>query len=221
MRMMMNILFSVIFVLGVCYLIIYRLNLKKAADLSKDAYYPKKEDEFSSILLPIEWKEMEHLTKDTKSYQYVKWGTVVALVLLTILLWIVLATEWLGSSYFSVVYLFLTIMSAIKHRGNLFILPKGLILNGKYYSSNQIKYYETERIIRWHELYGLNSRVNNAYKLTFTVKNKLFQPNFIMVEDSDHLDQIIHLLDEQGISASKKMEKPNASVDNFINKPRV
>ncbi|MFZ3589444.1 hypothetical protein ACOI1C_09215 [Bacillus sp. DJP31] len=97
--MIIDILFSVMYILGAYYLIIYRLNLKKAADLSMGALYPKKEEEFSSILLPIGWKEMEPLTKEKKSYQFVKWGTPLALGLLTVLVVIVLSTDWLGSSY--------------------------------------------------------------------------------------------------------------------------
>lgn len=203
------------FILGVYYLINYCLRIKKAADLSKDALYPKIDDEFSGILLPAEWKEMEPLAKNTKSYQYVKWGTLIALVLLLVLLWIVLATEWLGSSFFSVVYLFIVIISSIKHRGNLYILSKGIILNGKYYSPNQIKNYQIEKIVRWHELYGLDDRLNNAYKMTFKIKKELFPPNYIVVKDADYLERMILLLDEQGIPGINKKEQANSSVRNL------
>ncbi|QNF30466.1 hypothetical protein HUW50_25155 [Metabacillus sp. KUDC1714] len=216
--MVINILFTIMFILGVYYLINYRLRIKKAADLSKDALYPKIDDEFNSILLPIEWKEMEPLAKNTKSYQYVKWGTLIALLLLLALLWIVLATEWLGSSFFSVVYLFIVIINSIKHRGNLFILSKGIILNGKFYSSNQIKNYQIEKIVRWHELYGLDDRVNNAYKITFKIKKELFPPNYIVVKDSAYLERMILLLDEQGIPGMKEKELANSSVGNFTTK---
>jgi hypothetical protein len=206
------------FILGVYYLINYRLRIKKAADLSKDALYPKINDEFSSILLPTEWKEMEPLAKNTKSYQYVKWGTFIALVLLSVLLWIVLATEWLGSSFFSVVYLFILIISSIKHRGNLFILSKGIILNGKFYSSNQIKNYQIEKIVRWHELYGLDDRLNNAYKMTFKIKKELIPPNNIVVKDTNYLERMILLLDKQGIPYMREKEQVNSSVGNFTTK---
>lgn len=214
---MKNILFILIFVFGVYYLLQYRFNLKKAVDISKDALYPKKKDEFGSILIPHEWKEMEPITKSIKSYQYVKWGTNIALLVLTVLLWGVLSTEWLGSSYLSVAYLFFVIISAIKHKGNLFVLPNGIILNGKYYSSNKIKSYEIEKIIRWHELYGFNACVDNAYKLTFHVKNKLIQTNFIVVEDFVHLEQIIFLLEKQGIIGIKKIEQ-FSSDENFTSR---
>ncbi|MBO1512109.1 hypothetical protein I7822_10580 [Metabacillus sp. BG109] len=216
--MVINILFTIMFVLGVNYLINYQLRIKKAADLSKDTLFPNIDDEFSSILLPIEWKEMEPLAKNTKSYQYVKWGTIIALVLLTVLLWIVLATDWLGSSFLSIVYLFIVIISSIKHRGNLFILSKGIILNGKFYSSNQIKYYQIEKIVRWHELYGLDDRLNNAYKMTFKIKKELFPPNYIVVKDADYLERMILLLDEQGIPGIKEIEQANSSVGNFTTK---
>lgn len=116
---------------------------------------------------------MQPLTKNTKSYQYVKWGTVVAIILLMVLLVIVLSTDWLGSSYFSVGYLFLAIITAIRHRGNLYICSTGIILNNKFYASNQIQSYQTEKIIRWPELYGLNPRLNNAFKLTL-FRRKVF-----------------------------------------------
>ncbi|WP_338785837.1 hypothetical protein [Metabacillus sp. FJAT-53654] len=217
-KLVINILFTIMFILGVYYLINYRLRIKKAADLSKDALYPKIDDEFNSILLPIEWEKMEPLAKNTKSYQYVKWGTLIALLLLLVLLWIVLATEWLGSSFFSVVYLFIVIINSIKHRGNLFILSKGIILNSKFYSSNQIKNYQIEKIVRWHELYGLDDRVNNAYKMTFKIKKELFPQNYIVVKDTDYLERMILLLDEQGIPGMKEKELANSSVGNFTTK---
>ncbi|WP_234447842.1 hypothetical protein [Viridibacillus soli] len=215
---MLDFLFTVIFVLGVYYLIRYRLNLNKAVQLSKNALYPSKEDEFNSIILPVEWREMEPLSKNTKSYQYVKWGTVVAIILSTILLWIVLVTDLLEYSFFSVAYIFFAIINAVRHRGNLFILPNGLIFNGRYYSSNQIKGYEAEKIIRWHELYGLNSKGNNAYKLTLNIKNKRYTPNFIVIKDHDSLGQILDLLNMQGISGITKVEQPFSSVGNLTNK---
>lgn len=197
--MLTNIIFSVIFIISVYYLIQYRLNLKKAADIAEKALFPRSEEEYRGILIPIEWKEMLPLSKHTKSYQYVKWGTVLALILLSIVLYMIVTTDLIGSSFFSLSYIFFAILNAIKHQGNLYILPKGLILNGKYFSSTNIKYYEVEKIIRWHELYGLDDRVNNAYKLTFKVKNQLFQPNCFVIEKSEDLDKIHGLLERQKI----------------------
>ncbi|QOR67895.1 hypothetical protein IM538_07120 [Cytobacillus suaedae] len=205
----MNIIFIILFLLGSYYLLHYRLNLKKAADTSKNALYPKTEDEFSTILLPNEYKEMEPLTKDAKSYRYVKWGTWVALFLLVSLLMVVLSTDWFESSAFTVVYLFIAIITAIRHRGNLFILEKGIILNGKYYSTNQIKHFETEQIIKWHELYGLHSRINNAYKLSVKLKNNLFQPSFVVIEDKDHLERITKFLEQLDIP--EKTKRPDTT----------
>jgi hypothetical protein len=179
-------------------LIRYRLNIKKAAEIAKEALYPREEDEFASILIPMEWKEMGALSKNTKSYQYVNWGTLAALIFLLLLLAIILTTNWLGTDFLNLAYIFFLSISAVRHRGNLFILPKGMILNGRYYSINQIKSYESEQIIRWHDLYGLDSRVNNAFKLTINVKKMFIQPNFIVV-DRTHLEKIIALLDQQGI----------------------
>jgi hypothetical protein len=211
----MNILFSFLYVMGVYSLIKYRNNIKKAVIISRDAIYPKTAAEFSSIILPFEWKEMEPHTKNSRSYRYVQWGTFIALVLLTILLLTVILTDWLESSLFSVAYLFFIIISSIKHRNNLFILDKGIILNGKYYTANEIKNYEFEKIIRWHELYGYHSRVNNAYKVSFKVKTKLLQPSFIVVKDKEHLMRIMLLLDQQGIQGINKTKEPTSLDENF------
>ncbi|MDQ6598627.1 hypothetical protein E2K98_13955 [Bacillus salipaludis] len=206
-RILTNFVFTVIFLLSVIYLIRYRLNLKKAAEISQDALYPLKESEFASLLVPVEWKEMTPLTKHTRSYQYVKWGTVFALLILVVILAIVITTEFLGSSFFSLAYLFYLIISLVRHQGNLYILPNGIIINGKYYSASQIHHYETEQIVRWHELYGYHSRVDNGFKLTFDIKKKTFQPDYMIVEDSSHLRQITDLLDQQGIKGVQKTEK--------------
>jgi hypothetical protein len=206
MGILINLLFIFVFIVGAMHLLQYRFNLMKAVHISKDALYPKNKDEFSSILLPPQWKEMQPITFKTRSYQYVKWGTNIALMLLIFLLLGVLFTDWLRSSYLSVAYLFFVIINAIKHQGNLFILENGIIINGKYYSTNKIKNYDIEQIIRWHHLYGLHSRVNYAYKLTFNLKNKLFGSNYIVVEDQVHLDQIMVLLDQQGITGFKTNE---------------
>lgn len=194
-----TIIFTAIFLSGIYYLIRNLFNLKKAAELSKDALYPMNDSEFAGIIVPYEWKQMEPLTKNTKSYRYVVWGTVAALVLLTALLVIVLTTNWIDSSFFSLAYLFFAIISSIRHRGNLFILPKGIVLNGKYFIYNQIKNYETEQIVRWHDLYGLDKKVNNAYKLTIRLKRNLFPSNFLVIGNSAQLEQISTLLNQKGI----------------------
>jgi hypothetical protein len=90
-------------------------------------------------------------------------------------------------------------------------------MNGKYYSSNQIKSYESEQIIRWHELYGLDSRVNNAYKLTINVKKMFIQPDYIVVKDRTYLEKINALLEQQGISGLIKTDQSKTPVGN-INK---
>ena len=173
--------------------------MKKAADASKEALYPIKESEFAGIIIPNEWKQMEPLSKNTKSYRYVKWGTVAALGLLSLLFVMVVTTDWFGSSYFSLAYLLFVIINSIRHRGNLFILPKGIILNGKFVSFNQIKHFETEQIVRWHNLYGLDSKVNNAFKLTIKLKRTFFQPHFLVIENAAQLGQISAFLQQKGV----------------------
>lgn len=199
-----NFIFTLIFIYGIYYLILNLLNLKKAADVSKEAIYPIKESEFAGIIIPNEWKQMEPLSKNTKSYRYVKWGTVAALIMLLLLFLIVITSDRIGSSYFSLAYLFFIITNSIRHRGNLFILPKGIILNGKFVFFNQIKHVETEQIVRWHDLYGLDSKVNNAYKLTIKLKRTLFQPNFLVVENAAQLEQISAFLQQKGVRCESK-----------------
>lgn len=208
--MVFDLLFLTIFIFGVFYLIRYQVNLKRAAEISQHALFPKTEREFASVLIPAEWKEMEPLTKSTKSYLYVKWGTAAALLLVTILLGVSLVTDWFETSLFSFVYFFFVIIRAIPHRGNLFIFQEGLILNGRYYSNNQIRSYEVEEVVRWHELYGLDDRVNYGYKLTFHVKKlRLLEANYVVVAEQEHLDRILRLLNGQGISGGLTPVKVN------------
>jgi hypothetical protein len=199
--MLLDFMFTVIFFFAIYYLIRYQLNLKKAAENSQKALYPKTADEFASVLIPAEWKAMEPLTKETKTYRYVQLGSALALVLLTVLLGIVLFTDWLGSSFFSIAYFFFAIINVIPHRGNLYLFHDGIILNGRYYSTKQIRSYKIEEIVRWHELYGLDDRVNYGYKLTFHVKKfRFIQPNFVVITERHQLEKIVCLLKKQGIS---------------------
>ncbi|MGG5254073.1 hypothetical protein ACQYAD_11320 [Neobacillus sp. SM06] len=204
---MVSILIAALFVISIYYLLQYRLNLKKAVDCSQNALYPTEKDEFESILIPSEWKEMEMLSKDTKSYKFVNWGTTLTILLLMVMLWIVVTTNWLDSTFLSFAYLFFLLISAVKHRGNLFVLPKGLIVNGRFYTSEKIKGYEVEKIVRWHELYGLDTRLNHAFKLTIHYRNKLRQSSFVVVEDCNHLNKIINLLNRIGIKEIKNFAR--------------
>lgn len=197
--MWIDILFSILFVVGVYYFIRYRLNIKKAAEISNQALFPKTPSEFASLLIPTEWKEMEPLTKDTKSYKYVHWGTIGALVLLTALLVMVLVTDWFNSSFFSLVYFFALILNLVPHKGNLFLLSEGLILYGRYYSLREVRGYETEEIVRWHELYGLSDNVNYGYKLTIYLKRSFYNTRYLVVRDKEHLKQITDFFEEHGI----------------------
>jgi hypothetical protein len=173
--------------------------------MSEAAIFPKTEQDFNRILIPNEWKEMQPISKSSKSYQYVKWGTLAVLLLLFTLFFIVLTTDWIGSSFFSSAYLFFILISTVKHRGCLFILSEGVIVNGKFYSAKQITSYKTEKIIRWHELYGYSTRVDNGYKLTFRLKRSFFNPSsYVVVEDKETLDHIIALLEKQGVKSRSK-----------------
>ncbi|MCM3585281.1 hypothetical protein M3182_05930 [Mesobacillus maritimus] len=200
---MLDVVYGVIFVVAVYYIVSYQLNLKKAAEIAHQAIYPKLKEEFDNILIPAEWKAMQPLSKTENSYLYVKWGTAAVLFLATVLMGIILFTDWLSSSFFNVIYFLFVMIQAIPHRGNLFIFPNGVIMNAKYYSSKQIESYKVEQIIRWHELYGLDDRVNNGYKLTFRFKKfNFFQNNFVVVPDRQQLERLIGLLNDQGITGS-------------------
>ncbi|MGM0846248.1 MAG: hypothetical protein ACQEUT_14825 [Bacillota bacterium] len=201
---MIDVFFLLIFLLGIFFILRYQFNLKKAVETSKEALYPRDREEFSSILLPGEWLEMEPLTKDSKSLKIVKWGTIGALILLVMLLLVVLATDWLNSQFFMTVYFFFVIITAIRHRGNFYILPKGIILNARYYSFSEIKQCETEKIIRWHELYGLDERADNGYKLSFKLRNKLIQPNYVVIENEEEIEKIKSLLEKTEVTVTPR-----------------
>ncbi|MGE6752739.1 hypothetical protein ACQKFO_04795 [Rossellomorea sp. NPDC071047] len=196
--MWINLFFSVIFIIGIVYLIRFQLNLKYSAEKAVNALYPINEEDMNSIVIPSEFKVMQPLTKETKSYQWVKWGTVGVIGLLTVLLAVVYWTDMLHQSIFSIVYLFFILISSIKHRGNFYLLAGGLILNGYYFPWARVKGYEVEKIIKWHELYGLDDKINQGYKLEVKV-NKWIQPQFIVVRDQAHLDRILSLLENQGV----------------------
>jgi hypothetical protein len=210
---LISIFYIIIFIVSVSYLIRYRLNIKKAAEITDEALYPRDEEEFASILIPNGWKEMGAITKKTKSYQYVHWGTFAALVFLVVLLGIILTTHWVDPDFLDIAFIFFLIINAVRHQGNLFILQKGIVLNSNYYPINQIKSYECEQIIRWHNLYGLDARVNNAFKLKMNVKNKIVQPDFIVVKDRKHLEKITTLLDQQGIPVLIKTDESKTSIE--------
>lgn len=197
--MWINLFFMIIFIIGIVYLIRFRLNLKYSAEKAVNALYPTNEEDMNSIVIPSEFKVMQPLTKETKSYQWVKWGTVGVISLLTALLAAVYLTDMLHQSIFSVVYLFFILISSIKHRGNFYLLGEGLILNGYYVPWSRVKGYKVEKIIKWHELYGLDDKINQAYKLEVKVKNKWFQPQFVVVRNQVHLDRILSLLEKQGV----------------------
>lgn len=180
------------------------LNLKKASDHVKDALFPINETEFASIIVPLEWKPMEPLTKKAKSYRYVKWGTIAVLTVLVLLLVVVLTTDFFTSAYFSAAYIFFALINSVRHRGSLFILPNGIILNGKFITFQQIKHYQAEQIVRWHPLYGLDSKINNAYKLTFKLKRTVFQPQYLVVLHAGQLEKISGLLERNGVGNESK-----------------
>lgn len=188
------------------YLLSYWLNINKAAERTTEAIFPKQKVEYAHILIPTEWREMQPLSKHTRPYQIVKWGTVATILIITILLWIVFTTDWFESAFLNVVYLFCILISAIRHPGNFYLLDKGIILNGRYYSMNQVKSFHVEKIIRWHDLYGYDQRVNNGYKVSIIVKRAFIQPSFIVVDDLVYLEKMIKLLKQQGVLGTTQLK---------------
>jgi hypothetical protein len=204
--MWLDLFFILMFLAGCYYLLQLRLRLKKAADLSGQALFPRTQEEYSSILLPGEWKEMQPVTKNTKSYQYIKWGTACAFFLMAGFLLLLLATNWFDPAFLNAAYIFLAIASFIRQPQNLLIMKDGIILHGRFYSNNEIRSFETEKIVRWHPLYGLDSRADNGYKLKLLIKNRLFQPGFVVVPDKNHLITIETMLENKGIEGTRPAE---------------
>ncbi|WP_059173241.1 hypothetical protein [Bacillus sp. FJAT-27445] len=204
----MSILFALIFIIGIYCLIRDFINLKKAIRLVENAIFPVTEEHFSNVLIAGEWKIASRLSKRAKSYHIVKWGTGVALVLLAALLVIVIYTDWLGSYLFSSAYLFYMLLNAVKHPGNFYIVPNGIILQSKFISYSDITDYSVERIVRWHNLYGYDSRVNNGFKVSFDFKKKLTPLDYVVITERKELETVIELLDAQGIHSKKQIDEP-------------
>ncbi|OCA85960.1 hypothetical protein A8F94_14025 [Bacillus sp. FJAT-27225] len=209
---MNTIIFSAILIIGIYYLIRNFVNLKKAIDLSENALFPVTEEHFSSVLFAGEWKNTARLSKRTRSYQIVKWGTGAALIVLAALLVIVFFTDWLSPSFFSFAYLFFLMLNAVKHPANFYIVPNGIILDSKFIATSDIKEYSVERIVRWHALYGLDSRANYGYKLSFQYNKKLMTSNFMVVTEKKELETVIELLDAQGIRSTIQLNEPASTV---------
>ncbi|MBM4760945.1 hypothetical protein [Bacillus sp. B15-48] len=212
--MWLDLVFIGIFLAGVYYLVRYRLNLKMAAELSTQAVFPRSKEEFSSILVPAEWKEMTSLTKETKSYRLAHWGTMIVLGLLIVLIGIAMFTDWFDASLFSFTYFFFLILNSIRHPNNFFILPRGVIFQSRYYRYEQIKSFKVEEIIRWHELYGLNDRVNFGFKLTLNVKRSFPVVHFVVIEDEENVKKVITLLEKNGVQRVGMAEAEKVASNN-------
>ncbi|WP_409274963.1 hypothetical protein V1499_07140 [Neobacillus sp. SCS-31] len=214
----MSILFAIISIIGIYCLIRNFINLKKAIDLAGNALFPVTEEQFSSVLIAREWKNTSRLSKETKSYQIVKWGTGAVLILLTALLVLVMYIDWLSSSLFSSAYLFYLILNAVKHPGNFYIVPNGIILESKFISSSDIKEYSVEKIVRWHALYGLDSRANNGFKVSFDFKNKLTPPDYVVITNKKELETVIELLNAQGIHSKMLIDESTGTAGSRENR---
>ncbi|MGD6818123.1 hypothetical protein ACQCVE_13760 [Metabacillus sp. 113a] len=196
---MLKIMFILIFAAAIYWLIRHRLHVKLAADLAEKALYPVSKDEFDTLLIPADWKEMKPITKQSKSYQMVKWGTAVLALCMFGAVWLILTADSPEYYVLNIVYAFISIIHLVKHPGNLYMLPEGMILNGRYYAYRKVKGFSAEEIDRPHALYGLDSRINGAFKLTVRLKNHYSGERFAVVEDEEHLNKITGLLKQKGV----------------------
>lgn len=194
-----NVIYLILFLIGFYYLIHYRIRIEKAVHISKEAIFPKKKEEFSKILIPNDWKEMVSLNKNTYAYKWTHWGTIAAIILIILIFILALTTEWMKASFSNIIYLILLFVLSIHHPGNLFILQDGIIVDSKFFKANEISDAKIEQIVRWHDLYGLNDRVNNSYKLEFAFKKSFLLKTYVVIEDRELLEKIVQLLKAQNI----------------------
>lgn len=73
--------------------------------------------------------------------------------------------------------------------------------------------------MRWHDLYGMNDRMNFGYKLAIKVKGFFPLVNFVVVEKEEHLEQIIHLLETGGVQGKRIAEPSQHTTPNITTKP--
>lgn len=211
--MLLDIFLLLLLVFGVYYLLRNLYHVTAAIRKVEGALYPGGEEEMKHILIPNEWNEMKPLKKGAKTYRIVQWGTVAALFALGIFFVVAMVVDLNPALLPSILYLFLAILLAVKHPGNLYILPDGMILNGRYVPAGRIGGYKTEEIVRWHELYGLDSRINNKYKLTVVLNKSFFTTKFFVVTEREELQKIENLLRTLGIEKLPEEGKKTSHSD--------
>lgn len=211
--MLRDIFLLLLFIFGVYYLLRNLYHVTAGIRRVEEALYPGGEEEMKHILIPNEWKEMKPLHRDTKTYRIVQWGTVAALFALGILFVVAVVVDLNPALLPTFLYLFLAILLAVKHPGNLYILPDGMILNGRYLPTGLIRGYKTEEIVRWHELYGLDPRINNKYKLTVVLRRRFFTTKFFVVTEREELQKIERSLRKMGIEKLPEERKNTSHSD--------
>ncbi|WP_071459677.1 hypothetical protein [Bacillus massilinigeriensis] len=211
--MYLDFFFGFTFLAGIYFILDYRINISKALHACKHATFPLNQNEFSAVLIPDAkgWSEMIPLSAQTSSYKKVKWGTVVAITILVILL---VFTNYLDRAFLSMAYLFFLMIESTRHPGNLYIADKGIVLHCRYIPATSIKHYRTEKIVKWHSLYGIDTQVNNAYKLTFKMNKSWQQSHYVVIKNFEELEKITRLLGLQGIPRVQKSEHPYPSSAN-------
>lgn len=179
------------------YLIRHFISVHKAVELSRRVIFPATETEYKRILLPGgQWEEMQTLSRKTKSYQVVKWGTILSILVMLAFTIFTVTDEQRTFSFITIGYVFFSFIELVKHPGNFYLLEEGFIINGKFYRYDQVVEWKAEKVVRWSELYGLDDRVNHGYKWSVKVKRTLFQPSFVVIEDDETLNQVVDLLEK-------------------------
>ena len=204
--------FSIIYLICIIYMISYRLNIKKAVERSVEAYYPSAHSTLDNILVPDRWEPMIPLDKRSKSYRIVHWGTPALILLMSILFILVFGMDFLHGSFINFGYIFFTFLVMIRHQGNIYLLNDGVILNGRFFSWNKVKGYRVEKIVKWHELYGLDDRLNNSYKVSLLLKRGIFQPNYVVLTEECDMKTAVQLLEDKGIEGAVAYSLPQAEV---------
>jgi hypothetical protein len=197
--MWISLFFIVLFVFCMSYIIRQHKRLKMAIHLSRNAHFPITEDEYDGIRTAPGWKGMEPLTEESKGYRQVRLLTFLAIILMSSIVTIIIFTDWFDAAFLNIVYMFIPIMSLIKHHGSFFLLQKGIVFQGFFYPWGSIEYYEIEKIIKWHDLYGYHDKVNNGYKLSIKVKGKFTKPSYIVISNREVLDKVLKDFSKHGL----------------------
>ncbi|WP_243290462.1 hypothetical protein [Bacillus sp. FJAT-47783] len=193
-------LFLTLYLLGIGYIIFYRYQLKVSVEKIRNALDTNKIPHFQSIRIPVDWKEMEQLEKRAKGYRLAHWLTIGLISIMTTILFLVIKFKSLDEISLLMLSFVLSLhISSVLQRGNFYLLPDGLVINSMFYSWDAVQLVRVEKIVKWHELYGLDDAINDGFKLTVRVKRKLFQPQYIVVTEEEELNEMVSIFEKHHI----------------------